>query len=156
MVLAHSHPEDFFAARDVDVAQDVLLRWLQEDKELALKEAARMSPEGRAVFDELRGNRGALRAQLLASIAKHAAEMARASPRRQLGSLRAPVFLLHGAGDTVIPATELGWLAGEVSPGMLHGQLVTPLLEHVSLQGRPSVLEYARAIHFLAGVLADD
>jgi pimeloyl-ACP methyl ester carboxylesterase len=156
LVLAHSHPEDFFAEVDRAPAAEGLRLWLREEKEAAVEAVARLTPSGQAEFDHLLHDRPAIRAQLLASIARHAAEMAAVSPRGHLAGLRAPVFLLHGVGDTVIPATEVSWLVKDLPAGTLQGVLVTPLLEHVSLQGAPPLTERWRAIHFLAGVLAAD
>jgi pimeloyl-ACP methyl ester carboxylesterase len=153
LVLAHSHPEDFFGPDDLPVASRALRLWLREEKEAALAEARQLSGPGRTRFQALLHDRPSLRAQLLECVERHRGEMGPASPHGRLAGLRAPVFLLHGSGDSVIPPTEADWLAHDLPPGALQAELITPLLEHVSLQGEPPWRERWRAVHFLAQVL---
>jgi pimeloyl-ACP methyl ester carboxylesterase len=76
------------------------------------------------------------------------------SPHEHLGALRTPVFLLHGAGDTVIPATETLWLAHDVPGDELAATLVSPAIVHVEIGTGPSVGERLALVHFMAGILA--
>jgi len=47
---------------------------------------------------------------VLEEIVKYSAEMAPVSPHGQIGKLTVPVYLLHGAGDNVIPPMNAcGW-----------------------------------------------
>ena len=75
------------------------------------------------------------------------------SPRGNLGGLRCPVFLLHGAGDTVIPPSETLWLAAEVPAGRLAQVLVTPVIEHVEMRGEPALLEQWALVRFMTALL---
>ena len=75
------------------------------------------------------------------------------SPRGHLGSIRVPVFLLHGQGDTVIPAAETLWIASEVPPAELRAALVSPAIIHVEIQGEPPLGEKWALVHFMAGIL---
>jgi hypothetical protein len=65
----------------------------------------------------------------------------------------APVFLLHGADDNVIPATETEslsrWLARQRTPVRA---LVTPLISHAEVQS-VSAAEALRLVAFWAGVM---
>jgi pimeloyl-ACP methyl ester carboxylesterase len=99
------------------------------------------------------GRIDAIAPELLAEVAANAQTLRDVSPRGRLGGVRAPVFLLHGAGDTVIPATELAWLAGEVPPGRLRRALVSPAILHVEIHGEPGAGEQWDLVHFMAGVL---
>ena len=81
-------------------------------------------------------------------------ELRRMSPHENLAGLRANVFLLHGEGDTVIPATETQWLAADVPPARLRMALITPAIQHVELHA-PSLAERAALVHFMGEVLAD-
>ena len=69
--------------------------------------------------------------------------------------MHAPVFLLHGAGDTVIPASETLWLARDVPAGLARDVLVSPAIQHVELEGEPSAMDKWALVHFMADVLAE-
>ncbi len=53
------------------------------------------------------------------------------SPQGKLGPLRAPVFLLHGATDDIIPSTETLWLEKDIPKAYLREALITPAFSHV-------------------------
>src|SRR5262249_49276327 len=97
----------------------------------------------------------AIRPELLRAIDDLADEMAKVSPRGKLGGLHAPAFLLHGTGDTVIPASETQWLAREVPPRLLRGALGSPAIVHVELEGEPAWQEKWAVVHFMAEVIAE-
>jgi dienelactone hydrolase len=154
-VLVYSHVEDFFPAEDVPAARDALRFWLWEKRDDARKSAAMLSPASKAKIDGLFDTGvGVMKAELLAEIESHAAEMARVSPRGHLGSLRANVYLLHGEGDTVIPATETLWLAEDVPAALLKSALVSPAIEHVELKA-PSAADQWALVHFMGQVLGE-
>jgi pimeloyl-ACP methyl ester carboxylesterase len=77
------------------------------------------------------------------------------APPARLASLRVPVFLLHGSGDTVIPPSETGWLAREVPKDQLRDVLVSPSIVHIELTGKPTWHDQWSLIHFLADVLGE-
>jgi acetyl esterase/lipase len=153
LVLAYDHPEDFFATNDVSQAEEVLRTYLWEQKAEARTLESSLSAEGRARMDELLDAREHLRDQLEACVVRHASEMSPASPHGHLSGLRAGVYLLHGSGDTVIPPSETAWLARDLPQGSVRSMLITPLLEHVSIQGEPGLLDRVRMVHFMASVL---
>jgi pimeloyl-ACP methyl ester carboxylesterase len=89
-----------------------------------------------------------------ASNAKHIAQMDAVSPAGHLSELHAPVYLLHGAADDVIPPTELSWLQRDIPAGLLRGSLESRIISHVSFgQSRPSLADYWRGLRFLAHFL---
>jgi len=66
----------------------------------------------------------------------------------------APVYLLHGADDNVIPAAESEMLAAELrARGGRVTQLSTPLITHAEVDHPPEVGEIWRLIRFWAGPL---
>jgi pimeloyl-ACP methyl ester carboxylesterase len=77
------------------------------------------------------------------------------SPHRRLDRLQVPVFLLHGAGDTVIPPSETQWLARQVPPAQLREVLISRALVHVEPGGQPTWYEQWELLHFVAAVLAE-
>ena len=77
------------------------------------------------------------------------------SPRGHLAGLGVPVFLLHGAGDTVIPSAETEWIAREVPPSMLRSALVSPALVHVEMGPGTPLGQQWELVHFMARVLEE-
>jgi acetyl esterase/lipase len=155
LVLVYGQVESFFAPADVAAARDSLRLWLWEEKDAARKTVEGLSPEGRARMDALLGGRiGDVRDALVAVIDRSEGVMDPVSPRGHLAGLRAPVFLLHGAGDTVIPPSETLWLAQEVPPERLAAVLISPAIMHVELTGEPPLGEQWALVRFMARMLA--
>lgn len=153
LVLVYARIEDFFSPPDVPAAREALRLWLWEMPEDARKAALRLTPSGQEKFDLLIRHRERLREEFLREVAAHDAEMRAVSPRGRLSGLTVPVFLLHGAGDTVIPAAESLWLAQDVPPQKLRRVLISPALIHVSMGDGVSLSEKWALIDFLAQVL---
>ncbi|HZE24755.1 MAG TPA: hypothetical protein VE054_12210 [Blattabacteriaceae bacterium] len=152
LVLAYSHLEDFFSAADVPVAREALRQWLWEQPE-AMKTAAALSPEGKNELDLLLHHRDQLREALLKEITLHKEEMEAVSPHGHMAQLHTPVFLLHGAGDTVIPSSETLWLAKDVPPAELRGSLVSSALVHVDMGSKVTWQQQWQLMDFMAQVL---
>jgi fermentation-respiration switch protein FrsA (DUF1100 family) len=67
---------------------------------------------------------------------------------------RAPVYLLHGADDNVIPAAESAVLAADLTKrGGRVLQLATPLITHAEVDHPPGLVEIWRLIRFWAAPL---
>jgi hypothetical protein len=79
--------------------------------------------------------------------------MGRVSPRGHLAGLKAPVLLLHGAGDTVIPASELLWLERDVPQAFLRSALITPVLSHVDVGKDVAFKDKWALVEFIAEML---
>ncbi|MBZ5493216.1 MAG: alpha/beta hydrolase [Acidobacteriia bacterium] len=152
LILAYSHLEDFFAAKDIPVAREALRQWLWEQPE-AMKTAAALSPEGKHELDLLLHHRDQLREPLLREITLHKDEMEAVSPHAHLAQLHTPVFLLHGAGDMVIPASETLWLAKDVPSAELRASLVSSALVHVDMGNKVTWQQQWQLVDFMAQVL---
>ena len=152
MVLAYSHLEDFFSSADIPTAREALRQWLWEQPE-AMKTAAALSPEGKHELDLLLHHRDQLRDPLLREITLHKNEMESVSPHAHLVQLHTPVFLLHGAGDTVIPASETLWLAKDVPAAELRASLVSAALVHVDMGNKVTWQQQWQLVDFMAQVL---
>lgn len=152
LVLAYSHLEDFFSSADVPIAREALRQWLWEQPE-AMKTAAALSPEGKHELDLLLHHRDQLREALLKEITLHKEEMEAVSPHDHLAQLHTPVFLLHGAGDTVIPASETLWLAKDVPAAELKASLVSAALVHVDMGNKVTWQQQWQLVDFMAQVL---
>jgi dienelactone hydrolase len=154
-VLVYTHAEDFFPAEDVPAAREALRLFLREKREEAREAAKALSPVAKAKMDVIFGpDISSLRPELLAMVERRAADMKNVSPHERLSGLRAHVYLLHGAGDTVIPATETMWLAQDVPPAALKMVLVSPAIEHVELK-EPSLADQWSLIHFMGDVIGE-
>lgn len=156
LVLAYGHPEHFFAPEDVPIAREAMRLKLWEKHGEAVERAKALSPAGAQRWEQLVGGDRAALAPILESLAReNASVLDAASPHGKLGGVRVPVFLLHGAGDSVIPPTETQWLATEVPPEDLREALVSPIIQHVELHGDPTAVERYAVIRFLSRVLAE-
>jgi dienelactone hydrolase len=74
------------------------------------------------------------------------------SPERSTPT-RAPVFLLHGAGDDIIPATEAVRLAEFLQPVTSVQLLITPIIGHTGVERSPRTGDVLSLVSFLAMVL---
>ena len=152
LVLAYSHLEDFFSVADVPIARESLRKWLWEQPD-AMKTAAALSPAGKKELDLLLHHRDQLRESLLREITLHKDEMDAVSPHGHLAQVHTEVFLLHGAGDTIIPSSETLWLAKEVPAAELKASLVSPALVHVDLGDKVTWQQQWQLVDFMAQVL---
>ncbi|MCP3141064.1 dienelactone hydrolase family protein [Pyxidicoccus xibeiensis] len=65
----------------------------------------------------------------------------------------APVYLLHGAGDTVIPAMESVLLAQALRPHTEVHQLATPLISHAEVDRQAEAADVWRLVGFWSDLL---
>jgi acetyl esterase/lipase len=158
-VVVYGHVEDFFPAADVEVARDALRAWLHEDFAAAKAKAAALTPEAmdtrQPVFDR---DTAALAPRLEAEVVRLQPTFSAVSPAGHLAGVHVPVYFLHGAGDSVIPATEAEWLAHDAPPSIVRGVLVSRALEHVELESSATIGDELALVHFMSMVLqeADD
>jgi dienelactone hydrolase len=154
LILIYTHLEDFFPPADISTAHDALRLLLWEKVDGSKKAAAMLSAPSREKMELLyKHDEDALAGEMNQAIARHHAEMAPASPRGQLGSLHVPVLLMHGAADNVIPPSEMLWLQQDIPSGLVKDALISPALSHVSMQGKPSLADNFRFVHFMAQML---
>ncbi len=152
LVLAYSHLEDFFSTQDAPVAREALRQWLWEQPD-AMKTAAHLSPKGQQELDLLLHHRDQLRIPLLGEITQHKEEMDAVSPHGHLAQLHTAVFLLHGAGDTIIPSSETLWLAKDVPAAEIKASLISPALVHVDMGDKVTWQQQWQLVDFMAQVL---
>jgi pimeloyl-ACP methyl ester carboxylesterase len=153
-VFIYAHLAQFFPPADLPAAREALRDWLWEEPEQGRPLLAHMSPQSRALLEDLFARRVALlRPQLLAAIEADEPELAALSLHGRLGNLRVPVFILHGSEDSVIPPAESLWLVQDVPPRELRGVLITPVFSHVDTRKSAGLLDQLRLVHFFAAVL---
>ena len=159
LVLIYSHVDEFFPASDVPAAKEALKLLLWEDVPASKAAAAKLSPASEQKMARLYDHDSSIFNDTIKQATnRYTAEMAAVSPRNQLKALHVPVLLLHGAGDDVIPATEMLWLEKDIPDGYLRGALATPLLSHVDVAREPPLGEKLALVHLMAQLfeLADD
>jgi pimeloyl-ACP methyl ester carboxylesterase len=154
LVLIYSHIEDFFPPADLATAHEALRLLLWEKVDESRKQAEMLSPPSRAKMELLYSRHiEPLAEEMKQVIVQHHAEMTIVSPHARLQSLQVPVLLLHGSADNVIPPSELLWLQRDVPPADLVSALISPVLSHVSLEGKPTLADNLRLVRFMAKML---
>jgi dienelactone hydrolase len=159
VVLEYSHVEEFFPPADVDAARDTLRLILHEDFDAAKERAKALSPASAARMDRvLAHDTAAMAPELLALIDRLEPRFAAVSPSAHVANLHVPAFVLHGAGDILIPPSEAEWLAHDIPRAMLRDELVSPAIEHVGLEDKTSLGDELALVHFMSDILeaADD
>jgi pimeloyl-ACP methyl ester carboxylesterase len=155
-VFVYAHLSQFFDPEDIPAAHEALKYWLWEEPQNAERWLAKLSPQGRKLLDALISRRiDLVRPQLLAAFHTDQAELASLSPHGQIANLRVPVFILHGASDTIIPPAESLWLEKEVPRRDLRAILITPAFTHVDPQHKASWIDQVRLVDFIAAVLQE-
>ncbi|MEO7030367.1 MAG: alpha/beta fold hydrolase [Acidobacteriaceae bacterium] len=155
LVLEYEHVEDFVPPADVAAIHAVLRAHLYEDAHAEKAAFAALTGVQHAEAMQLLDTTSAMTRGLLAAAeSRHAAAMAGVSPHNHLGSLTTPVYLLHGAGDNIIPASETLWMAAELPGTTLQSVLISPVLSHLNLDGaQPGPMDRWRLVHFFALIL---
>jgi dienelactone hydrolase len=154
LVLVYSHIEGFFPPEDAAVAQEALRYWLWEQFDTAKDKAKALGPASYARMAALFEHKlETIRPELNAEIERRKAQFPLVSPSSCLAEVRVPIYLLHGAGDNVIPATETLWLARHAPADRLQQALVSKAISHVELQGKPGLWDELLLVHFMAGLL---
>ncbi len=157
LVLEYENLEDFVPASDLAPLRAVLRAHLYEDLPGEKAALSRLNPqqagESRALMAT---DSPTTRALLAKAEAKHITDMAGVSPHGHLSHLTVPVYLLHGAGDNIIPAAETLWMESELPTTTLKAALISPVLSHLDLDGGdPGMLDNLRLVRFFALILRD-
>lgn len=137
IVVVYDNLERFVDPVDRPVVADTFRHWLHEERNMALARAAEvLTASGERVVQQLvSGRLGELAPQLKTLLEERRRELGELSPSGKLSAIGVPVYLLHGARDSVIPASEAEWADRELG-GLPHSALVSPLLEHVEVDER--------------------
>jgi dienelactone hydrolase len=154
VVLEYAHAEDFFPPEDLEAARDTLREVLHEDFDAARERARALSPASASKMDRiLSHDTAALAPDLVAEIDRLAPRLGAVSPSAHVSRLRVPAYVLHGAGDVLIPPSEAEWLARDVPASALRAALVSPAIEHVDLEKDVTFGDRLALVHFMGGVL---
>lgn len=152
-ILEYEHLEDFIRPEDVNAIRSALRARLYNDPALEEKVTSRLNESQKEEYAQLLTHPSW---PLALSIKKHAAEMAALSPHGHLAGLHAPVYILHGRSDNLIPFAESYWLADDLPGGALKERLVSPLIGHVTTNHNGAGLrDQFQLIRILARFLED-
>ncbi len=111
LIVVLDRPGDFFPQQDTAKATEAIKLVLADEGKKSEALTAQMTPAGQEVMQRIYHKQlDSFRQAILGEIEKDREQLAAASPAGRLGFLHAPVLLLHGSDDTVIPPTELLWL----------------------------------------------
>ena len=153
-IFVYDHLAQFFPAADLPLAHDALRFWLWEQPQNARALVPKLSVQARTTMEMLFDDHlDSLRPQMPQAIAADSAQLAEVSPQGRLGSLRLPVFILHGATDDIIPSTESLWLDREVPVQDLRALLITPAFSHVDPEKGSQWYDELKLVNFMADVL---
>jgi pimeloyl-ACP methyl ester carboxylesterase len=154
VVLVYEYLERFVPEADRAALTAAFRAWLQEDRAAARAYASeRVTEDGEKLFSLLeRQQLSRLRPKLESILQERQVELAGLSPRGRLHVIRVPVYLLHGAGDSVIPPSEAQWAALELGKAP-HALLVTPLIEHVQVERTAGWKERLELVRFMSRLL---
>jgi pimeloyl-ACP methyl ester carboxylesterase len=134
--------------------RDALRASLHEDRSAALAAAARLTTDKGKQLWQLADTRKlqTMAPQLEALVDEQRAALAALSPHGRLAAIRAPVYLVHGSSDAVIPPSEAEWASAELGRAD-HMTLITPLMEHVEVNRPAGVSDKLSLLRFIAQML---
>ncbi|MCZ6575729.1 MAG: alpha/beta hydrolase [Gammaproteobacteria bacterium] len=142
-VLVLSNVDQLPAASDRRVLTAIARRKLKDPRADVTTLAARLSPQGRAVYDFVNNTDRQRVQELFAQLPMNIKSeiQALSLSKRDLSGIKAQVILVHGLNDPMIPYTESVALAGALPPSQVRLFLVNGLV-HVDL--KPAPVDYWR------------
>jgi dienelactone hydrolase len=150
LIVVLDRPADFFPAEDAAKASEAIKLVLADEGKKSEALTAQMTPAGQEIMQRIYHKQlDSFRQAILGEIEKDREQLAAASPAGRLSFLHAPVLLLHGSDDTVIPPTELLWLQQRVPQEYLDGALVSPAISHVEVEHKANLREQFALVHWM-------
>jgi len=150
LIVVLDRPGDFFPPQDTAKASEAIKLVLADKGKESEAITAQMTPAGQQVMRRIYHKQlDAFRQAILGEIEKDQDQLAAASPAGRLAFLHAPVLLLHGSDDTVIPPTELLWLQQRVPHEYLAAALVSQAISHVDVGHKASLREQFALVHWM-------
>lgn len=150
LIVVLDRPQDFFPAQDAAKGSEAIKLVLAGKGKESEQLTVQMTAAGQELMQRIYHKQlDSFRQAILDEIEKDREQLAAASPAGRLAFLHAPVLLLHGSDDNVIPATELLWLQHRVPQEHLAGALISPVISHVDVGARASVRERLALVHWM-------
>lgn len=149
-VMLYGNLEALVDEAELPATRRAFAAWLHQDHAEARRLASTLAGEGKRLFHLVEQRRWSeLRPDLELIADRERPKLAGLSPQGRLAQIPVPVYVLHGADDTVIPPTEASFAELELA-GRRHDVLVTPLLGHAGLAERGTLTEKLDLVLFLA------
>ncbi|HET9933243.1 MAG TPA: hypothetical protein VFQ35_21210 [Polyangiaceae bacterium] len=151
-VVLYGHLEEFVPLAELPLAKNALRAWLHEDQKTAraLGAALPQGTESARLFQLLAEHRlQTLGPRLNALVARDRGELDALSPKGKLASIEVPIYLLHGAHDSVIPPSETTFAELEIGARQ-HAALISPLIEHVEVGPSERLYDKLALLAFMA------
>jgi pimeloyl-ACP methyl ester carboxylesterase len=110
-----------------------------------------MNPQGQQIMQDIyHQQREQLAPAILAEIQKRSEALAAASPAGRLRFVQAPVLLLHGSDDSIIPPSEMLWLKQDIPGDQLVDALESPAIGHVDFGAQISWRDRVALVQWMA------
>ena len=154
VVLLYGSVDRFVPEPDRGPLRDALRASLNQDRPAAVAAAARLTTERGKQLWQLADTKKlqTLAPEFEAIVDQQRPELAALSPRGRLATIHAPVYLVHGADDSVIPASETEWAGVELGRAE-HIALVSPLIEHVEVSRSAGFGDKLALLRFIAQMM---
>ena len=154
LIVVLDRPGDFFPQQDSTKAIEAIKLVLADQGKQSEALTAQMTPAGQEVMQRIYHKHfDSFRQAILGEIEKDREQLGAESPAGRLAFLHAPVLLLHGSDDSVIPPTELLWLKQKVPQEYLLDALVSPAISHVDVGHKASFREQFALVHWMAELI---
>ena len=151
-VVLYGHLEEFVPLAELPLAKNAFRAWLHEDQKTAkaLGAALPSGTESARLFQLLSEHRlQTLGPRLNALVARDREELESLSPHGKIASIGVPIYLLHGAHDSVIPPSETTFAELEIGARQ-HAALISPLIEHVEVGPNERLYDKLALVAFMA------
>jgi dienelactone hydrolase len=156
LIVVLDRPGDFFPPQDTAKASEAIKLVLADQGKKSEALTAQMTPAGQEVMQRIyHKHLDSFRQAILGEINNDREQLAAASPAGRLGFLHAPVLVLHGSNDTVIPPTELLWLKQRIPPGCLVDALISSAISHVDVGHKASFRERFALVHWMEELIRE-
>jgi dienelactone hydrolase len=157
LIVIYDEPQDFFSPHDAPLARAALKQLLHGNGKESEAFTRAMSAPGQEVMQEIyHKHRESMAPPILAEINKRSEQLAAASPAGHLRFVRAPVLLLHGSDDAIIPPTEMLWLKRDIPEEQLVDALESPAIGHVEIGKQITWRERLALVHWMALMIHTD
>lgn len=151
-VVLYGHLEEFVPLAELPLARNAFRAWLHEDQKAAraLGAALPSGTESARLFLLLTEHRlQTLGPRLNTLVARDREQLQALSPKGKLSRIAVPIYLLHGAHDSVIPPSETTFAELEIGARQ-HATLISPLIEHVEVGRDEHLYDKLALLAFMA------